>query len=464
MSFNNVILGLGLEAFEDQPEAFPVPADQVYADPVPAEEANILVVERNSAIEERDFVESGAALNEDLVETQVLISAEEQLDRISASMESYVESGTISRDVAVLLQGQLAAALEAIGADLTDINAGMESLDDNEAVVAYFATGLEALNDAKGTIGSKIAGAIVQMNLNIMRRLETSTSRFARLRTEANAIITEAKGASGSRSVSVSNKFLATKKNAASTNLPGDLSQFTGFVNDLVSGYLSKAATYANGPVVGALAKLKTVKTLSEAKAVADTLQPPPYPGASVAIKETPKLSLKRTDVTLGGYAVFDLRYKASPGETAPEITSQIKTITMNRLSLKRAKDEKGGKVVFEATLTPADAVKIANEVVKCCAAAENITRNMQWGKGLGDKVRAHVQALNTAIANTDNDAEKGVGAVIYTVCKLPEKYVNAMANLVFEVPDAVNNVCTAALKVAAAAAKGSEGSSSSEE
>ena len=460
---NNVILGIGLNAFEDGDVGPTEPVDQLYVEPVPAAEANLLVVERNAAVEERDFIESSVALSSDLADTQTLIATEETLERISASMESYVAAGKISPEVAQLLHGELSHALESIGGDISAINGGLESFDDAEATLAFFGAGLEALNNTKGTIGSKIANAIINANLSVMRHLETTGSRFSRLRNDANAIITEAKSATGSRTVKVSNKFLATKKNAASTNLAGDLSQFTGFVNDLVSGYINKAAAFANNQVAGAMSKMKTVTTLAEAKSVVDGLQPPPYPGATVVVKETPKFALKRTEVTLGGYAVFDLRYKASQGDTVNEITSQVKTITMNRLNLKRAKDEKGGKVVFEAELTPADAAKIAGEVVKCCDAANNIIRNMRWSTGFGDKVRAHVKALEMSINGTDNNAEKGVGAVIYTICKLPEQYINAMSHLVLEVPDAVNNVCTAALKVASQAAKGGSSSSSEE-
>ncbi|QXO10172.1 hypothetical protein pEaSNUABM37_00211 [Erwinia phage pEa_SNUABM_37] len=456
MSFNNLILGMGLDAFEDQSEdALPIPADQVYVEAVPVEEANVLVVERNVALEDREYVEAGAALTEALAENQNLMQTVDTLDTISASMESYMAAGTISPEVAKLLHMQLSEALESIGGDASAIGGGLESFDDNEATLAFFGAGLEALNNAKGTIGSKIAGGLVGMNQSIQRWVEGVATKAGRIRKSAGEIIKEAQTASGSRTVKSKNKFLAVKQDKASANIVSDLSQFSKMITDLSSGYMGKVGSFANGQINSALSQMKTVNKLVEAKAIVDKLAPPPYPGATINIKDTPKLTLKRTEVTLGGFAVFELRYKASQGDTANEVTSQVKVIGMHRVSLKRPKEEKGGKVVYEATHTPADAVKIANEVIKCCDAALAVQRNVKWTVPFFTAVNQHVKALEASVLTTNTSAEKGVNTVVYTLCKLPSQLIDSVGSLVREIPTAVTSVCEAALDVARQAARG---------
>lgn len=464
MSLNQLILGMGLNAFEGEPDTdIPVPVDQVYIEPVAAEEANLIVVERNIAREDREYAEAGAELTEVLAENQSLMQVADTIDTISASMESYVAAGTISPEVAALLHGQLSAALESLGMDSSSLNGGLESFDDNEATLAFFGAGLEALNDAKGTIGSKIAGSLVGINQSMQRWIEGVSTKAGRLRKRAGEVIKDAQTATGSRTVKSKNKFLAVKQDKASTNIVSDLAQFSKFITDLSSGYMGKVGSFANGQVNSALASMKTVNKLVEAKAIVDKLAPPPYPGANINIKDTPKLTLKRTDVTLGGFAVFELRYKASQGDTVNEVTSQVKAIGMHRVSLKRPKEEKGGKVVYEATHTPADAIKIANEVIKCCDAALSVQRNIKWTVPFFTAVGNHVKALEASVLTTNTSAEKGVNTVVYTLCKLPSQLVDSVGSLVREIPSAVTSVCDAALDVAVQAARGGNAPASKE-
>lgn len=457
MSFNNVILGMGLEAFEDPADAIPTPADQVYDAPLAVEEANVLVVERNVAVEEREYAEAGAELSDALVANQSLIQTVENIDTLSASMEHFMEVG-LSPEVSTMLYGQLASALENLGGDITNINGGLESFEDSKQVLKFFGDGLEALNDAKGSIGTKIAAGIVAINQSMNRWVEGVAVKTGRLRKDAGEVIKAAQQGSGSRTVKVKSKFLAVNADKPTTNLVGDLGAFTKVITDLSSGYMGKVGSFANGQINGALSSLKNATTLIEAKKIVDGIVPPPYPGASVSIKDTPKMTLKRTNVTLGGYAVFELRYKTTGGDTAPEIASTAKAIGMHRVSIKRPKEEKGSKVAYEATHTPQDAIAIANAVIKCCDAALAVQRNIKWTAGWLSGVSNHVKGLMQAV-QSNNSAEKGVGVVVYTVSKLPNQLVDSVGSLVREIPDAVGNVCDAALQVAKQAARGGEGS-----
>ena len=476
---NNIILGMGLNAFEGEDVGPSEPVDQVYTAPVEAVDANLLVVERNVAVEEAAVAVAEAELVDALVDNQTMLRVADTIDNVSASMEAYVEKGVISAEVATLLYGQLGSALESIGADMdvvmaklaakgiegVTINGGLESFGDAEHNLAFFDAGLEALNDAKGTIGTKIAGALVGINQSMQRWIEGVSTKAGRLRKDAGEVIKDAQSATGSRTVKSRNKFLAVKADKPSANLVTDLANFTKVVTDLSSGYMAKVGSFANGQVNSALSQMKNVTKLTEAKVIVDKLNPPPYPGANVNIKDTPKLTLKRTDVTLGGYAVFELRYKTTGGDSANEIASQVKAIGMHRVSLKRPKEEKGGKVLYEVNHTPADAVAIANAVIKCCDAALAVQRNVKWTVPFFTAVGNHIKALETATLQSNSSAEKGVNTVVYTLCKLPSQMVDGVGDLVRDLPSAVTNVCEAALDVAKQAARGgSESSSSSEE
>lgn len=449
--FNNLILDMGLEAFEDgASDVVALP----YSEPVAADVANDLVVARDLAVETADIAVAESEVMQQMTEIQTLANAENQMDNLGVALEHFIENGCTPA-VAQMLSAQLGEMLSNVGSSLTVVtNGGLESFDDADAVKGYLTAGLEALNNEKGTIGTKIAGGLVNINQSLNGFVERIVTRAGRMRARAQSIIKQANAASGKRHVKVKSKFLAVKGDKATTNLAGDLAKFTSVVTGLGSDYLAKAGTYANGQVVTALNKVKTAVTLVEARKLVDTIVPPPYPGANINIKDTPELTLKRTEVTLGGYAVFDLRYKTTGGDSVGEICSSIKAVGKARISLKRPKEEKGDKVVFEADMTPADAIAICKEVIKCCDAALAIQRNAKWVNPFAAAVAGHVRGLRTAM-ESNSKAESGVGTVAYTLTKLPTTMVNGVMALVLEVPGAVGNVCDAVLDVAAQAARG---------
>lgn len=456
--FNNLLLDVGLNAFDDI-ENNP---DAPYVAPVEAVVANDLVVAANIAREEQEIAAAEAEVISEVAELNTLQVVSENLDTVSASLEHFIEHGC-SPATAGLLVSQLHSSLGSIGCTMPATTAGLENFDDEDAVKLYLSGGLEALNDAKGTIGTRIAGLIVGLNSSIARAIDGIVLRAGRLRKQAQGILADASKASGSRQVKVKNKFLAVKQDKATTNLVGDLANFTKAITGLSSDYMSKMGSFSNGQVNTAVAKLKGVTTLVDAKKIVDGITPPPYPGASVSVKDTPEMTLKRTEVTLGGYAVFDLRYKTTGGDSAPEIASSIKALGKARVTLQRPKEEKGSKVVYEATLTPQDAVKIANEVIKCCDAVLAVQRNFKWTISFLSGAAKHVQALNESM-KTGAGAEPGVALVVYTMCKLPGQLVKGVQELGITLPSAVSNVCGAALDVAKQAARGGESAPAKDE
>lgn len=456
---NNILLGMGLNAFED-PESLEDLEPEIimpsYVEPVDPTVANDLVIARDVAVETADIAIAENEIIQHLTEVQTMENTVEAMDGLSASLEHFIENGCTPA-VAQMLTTQLTSLLADNGVSLSAVtNGGLESFEDDEAVKAYLGQGLEALNSEKASIGTKIAGAIVGMNQSINGFLERVIARTGRLRARANTIIKQANTASGSRHVKVKSKFLAVKGDKVTTNLASDMTNFTKAVTGISNDYMSKVGSFANGPVASAMSKLKNTATLVEAKKIIDGITPPPYPGANIAIKDTPELTLKRTDVMLGGYAVFELRYKTTGGDTVGAVTNAVKAIGKARISIKRPKEEKSDKVVFEAEMTPANAIALANEVIKCCDAALAVRRNVKWTAGFLTTMANHTKGLQ-AVVESNNNAEAGVGTVVYTLTKLPSALVKSVGDLVMELPSAVGSVCDAVLDVAAQAARGGE-------
>jgi len=451
---NNYILGIGLEAFEDQTDAIPVPVDQVYVEPVPVEEANVLVVERNVALEDAAVLEAESAVIDESARMTALSQEQERVDTLAASLEHFIEAG-LTPATAALLKGQLSDVLLTHGQSVSTIGGGLEGFDNEEEVKAFFTAGLEALNSTKTSLGLRIFSALQQVSKSISKYTERVVLKAGRMRASAEGVIKAAAGKSGSTQVTFSNKFLVTKSGQPSTNLVSDLEGFEKVISSLTGNFMDNLGGYGNGKVVTALSRMKAVTTVADAKKLVDALEPPAFPGATVSVKDTPEVTVKRTEVMLGGYAVFDLQYKTTGGDSWQEVCNHIKAIGKARATIKRPDDGKlSGKVEFSANLTPQDAVKIAQSIIKVCDAAIIIRKNTRWGTNFLKSVDRHVKAsIQSDQAN--KQSEKGVETIVYQLAKLPGDMMDGVNQLVLAVPAAVNNVCGAALTVAKKAVGG---------
>ena len=457
---NNYILGLGLEGLEDDKSAdLVVPVDQVYVEPVAVEEANVLVVERNVALEDVAVAEVEKEILEESARVAIFGQEQARVEVLAASMEHFIEAG-FTPATAAMLKDQLADVMLTHGKSVSGVGNGLESFDDADEVKAFFTAGLEALNDTKTSLGLRIFSALGQIGKNIGKYVERVVIKAGRMRASAESVIKDASGRNGSTQVTVKNKFLVTKSGQASSNLVSDLDNFEKAIAVLTGKFMDNMAGYGNGKVVGALSRMKAVTTVADAKKLIDGIVPPDFPGATVSVKDTPEVTIKRTDVMLGGYAVFDLTYKTTGGDSWQEVCNQIKAIGKSRVTLKRPDDGKlAGAVEFSANLTPQDAVKIAKSVIKVCDAAIMIRKNTAWGVNFLNVIERHVKA-NHAASQSNMQSEKGVETIVYQLAKLPADMMDGVNQLVLAVPSAVNSVCDAALSVAKKAAKGSEGSS----
>lgn len=453
---NNYILGLGLEAFEDE-NVIAAPADQVYVEPVAVEAANLLVVERNVAIEDAAVVESQNEIIEESARIALLGQEQARIETLSASMEHFIEAG-FTAGTAAMLKDQLADVMLTHGKSISSVGNGLESFDDKDEVVAFFTAGLEALNDTKTSLGLRIFSALGQVGKSIQKYAERVVIKAGRMRTSAEGVIKTAAGRSGSTQVTVNNKFLVTKSGQPSTNLVSDLENFEKAISMLTGKFMDNMAGYGNGKLVNALSRMKAVTTVADAKKLVDAIIPPDFPGANVSVKDTPEVTIKRTDVMLGGYAVFDLSYKTTGGDSWQEVCNQIKAIGKSRVTIKRPDDGKlSGKVEYSASLSPQDAVKIAQSIIKVCDAAIMIRKNTGWGINFLNVVERHIKA-NHAASQSNMQSEKGVETIVYQLAKLPGDMMDGVNQLVLAVPAAVNSVCGAALSVAKKAAKGNGG------
>ncbi|QZA71083.1 internal head protein [Erwinia phage AH06] len=448
----SAFLNLGAEAFEDAPVQEPAPS--VVVAPV-SEEVIELIADRDDADLAVEMANDVADMSAGARQVEEYAAAIERVENVQASMEHFIECG-LSQKSAMMLHRQISTVMASIGKDGSAIGGGLENFDNEEASIALLSSGLEALNSEKASLGERIRAAMINGGDGINKFFSKFLTAAGRMKSRAEAISKAAKAkGTASAEVKLKSKYLTVKGGAASTNLAADIAAFHKFAEDGAARFFKDGGSFLSGAVLTAIKSMGAATTMEQASKIVNGLKYPGYPGATITVQDKPAFTIKRTEVVLGGYAVFDLQYKTTGGETQPELVHELKALGKNRVHVKQAPEEKG-KSEFDMTVSAADAAAIADEVIKLAGIAQTLQRNIAWmdpfTKSLINSSVA-AEAANTRAANS----EKGVAVVLDALARVPTGVFQSVQSLSWELSSAILKVGDAGLKVANKVAKSSE-------
>lgn len=446
----NMFLGLGAEAFEDQPEVPVVETPPVVAAPV-SEEVIELIAERDDAVEAVAVSSAAAEVAANVNQIDQFSNAIERIENVQASMEHFIENG-ITPKAAAMLHSQITGLYASMGKGAQGVGSGLENFDNEDASIAILNAGIEALNSEKASLGERIWGALIESDKSITRFLSKFVTRAGRLKARAEKIGAAARQKTGSAEVTMTNKYLVVKGGQGSNNLKGDLDSFHKFAEAGSARYFKDAGGFANGAVINMIKELSSASTMDQAAKAVNKLAYPGYPGATVTVQDKDAFTIKRTDVVLGGYAIFDLQYKTTGGNSKAELIHKLKALGKNRVHVKKAPEE-GRKGEFKATVTAADAAAICDQVVKLANIAGVLQKNMTWLDPFTKKIQNDYRASKARI-NSNNEAEAGVATILDYAARTPTGVLQSVQSLTWELSTAIFNVADAALSVANKVAK----------
>lgn len=449
----NMFLGLGAEAFEDQPEVPVVETPPVVAAPV-SEEVIALIAERDDSDAAVEVATAGAEIAASVRQIDQYADAIERIENVQASMEHFMENG-ITPKAAAMLHSQINGLYASMGKGAEGVGSGLESFDNEDTSMAILNAGMEALNSEKASLGERIRAAWIGSADSTNKFFTKWLTRAGALKRRAQNIVKAAQGKSGSAEVTLKSRYLTVKGGQASTNLLADITAFQKFAEDGAARYFKDGGAWLNGELITAVKKMAAVSTVEEAGKIVDSLKYPGYPGATIAVQDKPAFTIKRTEVVLGGYAVFDLQYKTTGGSTQPEIIHELKALGKNRVHVKQAPDEKG-KSEFSMSVSAADAIAIANAVIKLADIGAHLEKNIKWMDPFTKSILNGANASRAAMTRNDN-AEKGVAVILDYLARAPTGVFQSVQSLTWELSQAIFNVADAALKVANKVAKTSE-------
>lgn len=450
----NPLQGIGNEAFEDVPVVTP----ENEANPIAVAAAAAAVVELNELQSQRDLavgratlaqLDNEAASQERAVEAT--ISAVDHIETVQAGLEAFVAQGSISPRTAALLQQQINGVMIGLGKDGVAItNGGLESFGDNpDAVMVALGAGLEALDKEKKSMGARLWQMITTVLQTIGKFLGEVFSQNKRVRARAEEISASIKG-KPAKQLKLSSQYLLMGKEYTG-NINGDLKKFKdGLVNGAVAAIKERGAWYFKTAST-VIEDINTSPTLDNALTVAKKLVPPAVKGASVSVKDEDGLSLKRTEVYLGNYAIFELVNKAPAPTNADSAVVFITAMSKCRLSIQQAKIQAPEPKEF--TVSEGNAQQIITCVKDILAAVDDL-------KPVVDQM---VSELKTAQAAVKGEAAEGQEAEVKRISSAAVKIPGGLADTISQLPRSVSkaalNVSEAALDLVVQLAKGEKAS-----
>jgi hypothetical protein len=455
----SMFLGLGAEAFEDQPEVPVVETPAVVAAPV-SEEVIELIASRDDAVLANEAATAGAEIAANVRQIDQYADAIERVENVQASMEYFIENG-ISAKASAMLHSQIGTLYQTLGKDAGGVGSGLENFDNEDASIAILSAGLLALNSEKASLGERIWSALIESDKSITRFLSKFVTRAGRLKARAEKIGAAARQKTGSAEVTMNNKYLVVKGGAGSSNLKADLDAFHKFAEAGSARYFKDAGAFANGASLNLIKEIAAASTMDQTAKAVNKVAYPGYPGATITVQDKDAFVIKRTDVVLGGYAIFDLQYKTTGGNSKAELVHKLKALGKNRVHVKKAPEE-GRNGEFKATITAADAAEICDQVVKLASIAGVLQKNITWLDPFTKKIQNDYRAAKARISS-NNEAEPGVATVLDYAARTPTSILQSVQSLTWELSTAIFNVADASLKVANKVAKTSEGSSDDE-
>lgn len=437
MSQLDVMLGTGI--LELIPEELPtISVDEGDI----GEQIGILIAEKADA-------EAVAADAVAVVESDV--KTLDTIEVIRGSMESLLTADNISPATVANLAMMANNAITQAGFDSELTQSGMEDFD-NEALIGQLNAGIEALHKAEGNIFQRLGYKIQAGSQALQAAMQKHLTLAGTLKKSVNGLIGDMTGAKGSAEVTRKSKFLSVAPGKVTTNLKGDYSKFVSLAEELGGRYLEQHGVQNGSKIGDAITKMSKAKTLKEARAIVDTIKYQPHASAKIVVKDNDKLTIKRSDVTLGGYALVEMVYKTTGGDSLHEIRSDVQAISKNRIELKQISGETS-KTEFTATMTPAQGADLLKDALKLCDMLGNLNRRLSGLSRLSQFLKNHLAAPSVAVGvtadNTDFEAQKGMPVIIREMALALTTASSNVARLGGQIPTASVNMINEAIAIA---------------
>lgn len=447
----NMFLSLGAEAFEDAPVVAPDDAPSVVAAPV-SEEVIELMASRDDSVTALEIATANQDIEATARQVETFADTIERIENVQASMEHFIENG-ITPKAAQMLQSQINGLYASMGKSPEGVGSGLESFNNEDATIAILSSGLLALDGEKTGLLTRAGNALSGLAGSFKSYLSGIATQTGRAKARAQEIIKTAEGAEAkSGVVEVKDKHLVVKGGNPSTNLKADLANFSKVIGVAIATFVE------NDVVKEGSAMAKTGETIIKATSAdvavnaANSIKHNPFPGATAVVQDKPGFVIKRTEVMLGGYAVFDLIYKAEGGEGTAGAIAHLNAMSKNRVTLRQAPVEAGSEKVFSQTMSPADGAALAKDVI---AMLDNVSSVQQRALGTVGGALAKLATSSILKGAVAKEADKDVKKIAGALGKLLIGQVQSVNSLPKDALSAAIKVSDAVLKVAKKAASG---------
>lgn len=427
------------------PEPEPAPVDPIDVANINA--AVAAVVEAEAELAEATGANTLAVLDGELASDERLIeeanSAVVHIQEVSAGIEHFMEAGHLSANTAVLLQQSINSAMGSVGKDGREVmSGGLEAFgDDPDQMLIVLGAGLLELEEEQTKTKGKAMAALKSVVATIGKFVTEALSQAKRHRAKATELSSAISG-KPQKDVSISSSSLMVGK-GFSTNLPADLVKFKDKLMKASHDAIGARAAWYFKTAPGILANINSAETADAAVAAAAKFQVPALKGATVNVRDEGDTSLKRTEVVLGNYALFELAVKASaPTDTASAVEF-LRATAKSRINIQRAKTQ------------PPEAETVSmNEATarKVITACEAILTEAESLKGVVDSLSKQTLELD---ANGSASGDKDVKKIASAASALPDGLVETVSQLPRTATRAAFDVVEAALAVVSSFAKG---------
>lgn len=375
MFLDALLASAGNEAFDDQ--AVPVVADVVTApvvDPVSAPEvvvapvvaapvvepvvepvitpdpvdvaavnaAAVLVAEAEADLEIANSRVALATLDGELAAAEREVSdttdAINHIQEVSAGIEHFMEVGSISASTAMLLQQSVNSAMRKLGKDGRETMAGgLEQFGDSpDQAMIVLGAGLLELEEEKKSLATKVMNAIKAIVKTIGGFIDQMFGATTQMRTKVTGLQKTIKG-KPEKEVEIRVGELMISKEY-STNIPADLDKFkVAMITNTIAAITSRSNWYFKTAPQW-INKIAAAGDADEALGYVKKLVVPPMKNATTSVRDEEGMVLKRTEVTLGNYAVFELSVKAGAPTDAASAVAYLKATAKSRINIQRAK------------------------------------------------------------------------------------------------------------------------------
>lgn len=454
------ILGYGMAAFEDGADV--APEDNAAVVSPAAEgllcagqsEAEAIAREAREIAEENLGIIQGEAEEIEIKrEQRNLLATAERMSTVAASMESFMDAG-LSERTAGLLINQLNNVMGDVNKSATDVlcGDGMESMGDTrEDMMRMLAVGLEALEEEKKGILGRLKDSVVKAFNTAANNWKKLTDKALRYKTRAGEIAKLADNATGAE-IMLNNKSLLVKGGKTTTNIVADFTAFQKLAEAGVTMVLKRGTQYISSDAASFMNGLAKATTLKECEALLKKIKPLEVPGATVAVSQDKHGVTTRTEMVMGGYAIFQyIRKPEGNADKTKELVELADSFGDNWSDVHKAPFDDKVDANFAQPITAADVTKLCASVNVLMDMVSNTQKSVipaldksfnAWSAGAG-KLPDNKATLEDGVKKVKAAAKNIPIYQLLSVFSVPSQVVRAA----FSVTDAVLAVAGKAVK-----------------